>query len=455
MSKNKFAAWLSIALLATAVACGGGGSARNEGAQQPAATPVRVFIDASASYIKISDVAPTNGVSITFAGSAITPPALGSTQTLPYGGTALTYDATKGTFTGYIDAAANTTWYYLTVVQNAAGVVLGVATGGPVTVPANGFTNLSINVPSAQELLPGTGFFISGLQVPGYTARNTAANVSVSVMQPTPTPPATADALTYKWTVTPSACGGFGSPDTSTSASATFTPASTPAPGFQGVCTFKVVVTDATAGTTGNKSAAMGVATTIAITGTFIPSPTVTQIVLASEGIWTVDSKGFLQVAAESCTINRATSGSTATGSTCPTAFRVGLGGPRTQDVPVGTTPGAIDPPMSTVIGGQVRVGVAYDLGNLAPGTTLPTAGLDVDCGGTNGVSTYTAASPLTGSAYQVTLPTSAPNWIGSTELFWAEPLTAAVAGTFCKLTVTVNNLGALDVFPVWLLLTP
>ena len=388
--KTRYGTWLSALAAAALFACGGSQQGADNSKQQVTVETDNIVI---ADVASVTLDASLSGVSA-FSG-------------------ALSYSATTGKFSGNIFLAPSATPYDLALTaKKADGTVIGSATG-QVTVTATAVASVTLNVASVGEALPAVGFLVTSFQATGYTDVGVAAPFSVSV--------ATAGAApTFKWTKSTGCNGTFAPNDTS--ASVTFTDATAQ------VCTVTVTVTDGVnTALKATKSGQIGVGVNVSVGGTFIPSPTVTQVVLLGNG--------KVGTATEpTCTIAR--SGTTRT---CASAYKLNAG-------PTGT-PTAF------------TVGVTYDLGGIFDATKPPTVGLTASCpsSATNGVSLYTPASPIAGSGPgTATCPAAPAVCIGSTTVFWTEPsaFTAPAVSDLCTLTVTVNNQGAVDSLPVFVALT-
>lgn len=398
------------ALLAVAIACGGSQQAGEDARQ-------RVYVETE-SALTIGDVA-----SMEVSGTGATVGAVG-----PF---VLTYSTTTGKFSGNLYLTPDT--YSLTLTaRRANNSVIGTATTTNVVVTNTGVKTVSLNVSSILEPVPAAGFVITGFAGEGYIATGNTANFSVTVATAGPAP-------TYAWTQSTGCGGTFGTP---AAAASTFTKATA------GVCTITVTVTDSV--NTSYKltrSAQIGVGVDLTISGTFVPSPTITQVVLINNGGYSATTG--LRTAEATCTIAR--TGSSAE-RTCAGSYKINSGPP----VDPAATPLVLTVP-------QFRLGISYDLGGVYDATKPPAVGVTASCPNatTNGVSLYSfsnvPANPIAGSGPgTATCPPAPAVCSGSASLWWTEPIAFVAPATadLCTLTFTVNNQGALDSMDVYLLVT-
>lgn len=430
--KTRYA--LLSTLLAAAIACGGPQQKSNDSKQQ-------VYVETS-SALTIADLAT---VEVSGVGAVVG--AVG-----PF---VLTYAPTTGKFSGNLFLSPDT--YSLTLTaRKADSSVIGTATTTGVVVTSTSVKSVSLNIGSIAEPLPAVGFVITGFAGDGYVATGGTANFSVTAVTAGAVPP------TYLWAKSPPSCAGtFGTP---TAASTTFTDA------VQEVCTVTVTVTDGVnTALKATRSATIGVGVDVQIAGTFIPSPTITQVVLLGnggyDGTWDMTRTPPVprRVNEPACTLYRVDTvvGSTTfrASQTCTGLFKINSG-------LVAPLPVYVDPPgtpVLTLTAPQLEIGVTYDLGGIYDATKPPKVGVTASCPNatTNGVSLYSfdnvPANPIAGSGPgTATCPAAPAVCVGSANLWWTEPIafSAPATGDLCTLTVTVNNQGALDSFPVRVFVT-
>lgn len=399
--KTRYGTWLSAAVAAALFACGG---------SQQGANPTKQAVYVETDNIKIGDVA-----SITVEASL--------SGVVAFSG-ALTYTPTNGKFSGNLFLTPDPAPYTLTLTaKKADNTVLGTATG-QVLVSATSVASVTINIGSNLEPLPAAGFVITSFQATGYVDVGVAAPFSLATAQ-------AGSAPALKWTKSTGCNGSFSPDDTSASVSFTGTSAQ--------ICTITVTATDAVnSALKASKSGQIGIGQNVSIGGTFIPSPTVTQVVLRGNG-------KVNGVSEPTCTITRSASGQLGTAGTltCATPYKLNAATDENGN------------PAAT----QFVVGVTYDLGGIFDATKPPKIGLTVSCpsSATNGVSLYTPAKPISGSGPgTATCPAAPAVCVGSTAVFWTEPSAFAAPATsdLCTLTVSVDNQGAIDSLPVFVALS-
>lgn len=414
---------LSALVAATMLACAGGADQKSSSAPKPA-----VFIETSGA-ITIADAA---SVELTGVGAVVG--AVG-----PF---ALQYSTTTGKYSGAVYLAADT--YDLTLtVKKADSSVIGTATSTGVVVSGTSVKTVSFNVASINEPLPPEGFVIASSSGPGYIAADGAASAAFSI-----TTVFAGTEPTYAWTGvkqgTTTPCDGSFS--ALTGSSVTFTSSATPE-----ICTITATATAAGAsGAKQSKVFTLGVGVDVSISGQFIPSPTITKLEVVDlnggyqfPNVWenTPDSHGDpvwslkRPNAVAACTINRTSTNNSAV-ETCPGAYKINTG----FDIEYLATIAYPDTQAAPVVP-ELRIGVTYDLGGVYDISKPPKVWSTTVCStATGAVDEFSAAvggHKLTGGA-------------NGAFLIVFEP-TAFSSGTsdLCTVTVSVDNQGAVDTFPL------
>lgn len=458
MVKNKFAALSCTALAAVMLAaCGGEGAPAASSAQkQP------VHIEVSSAALTIADVVTVR--------ATFTPTSAGTPTVAT-----LIYDSTKGTYRSdnlfLAPLTAPATYGVLVEALDANSVVIGTGTATGFAVTAGKFATLSVNVASNAEPLPAHGFIVKSFTSTGSVQNvNTGAPFSVVTAQVGASP-------TFLWTAVvkgtetapvPTPCDGAF--DVGNAASVTYTD-----PTVQ-VCIVSVTITDAVnPSITQTKSATFGNGLNVDVSGVFVPSPTVTQVVLQSNGGYTATwdttktprTPKKLSPAEAPCTLYRAATvvgTTTIQGSdTCTGAYKInsGIAGvyPVGGDFP--TWDGTPPAPVITLIAPTFAIGVTYDLGGVYDPAKPPKVGVTATCAGatTNGVTPYSfGATPSTATAGAgpgtvnsqgvQACPATGP-CTGTATVFWTLPtaFTAPATNSLCSLAIKVDNQGAVDTF--------
>lgn len=426
---------LSALVAAAMLACGGGADQSNN-APKPA-----VFVETS-DALTFADAA-----SVTLTGIGAVTGAVG-----PF---TLTYSATTGKYSGYITLAPDT--YTLTLnVLNAASANIGTATATNVVVTASAVKTITFNVGSIAELPPPGGFLITASTASAVTiAADGAASATFGVTTAGVDP-------SFAWTAkkqgSSANCSGTLA---AAGASATFTSSTTVE-----ICDLTVTATAiANNKLTAKKVFTLGVGANVSVTGQFIPSPTIVAVTVADlDGgysfptTWnaTYDPNADTTTYAlnrpnfvAGCALTRSGTNSASLTDTCPGSYKVNTAIPLelfNELVTPDLDPLGVGSIVAAGVQRELRIGVTYDLHGTGSTSNLPKISSVTTCPTATGmVDEHTALAPMRGSAADST---------GGTFITVREPSLVA-AGELCTVTITVDNQGAIDTFPLKLFFIP
>jgi hypothetical protein len=149
------------------------------------------------------------------------------------------------------------------------------------------------------------------------------------------------------------------------------------------------------------------------------------------------------------CALTRSGTNSASLSDTCPGSYKVNTAIPLelfNELVPPDVDPLGVGSIVAAGAQRELRIGVTYDLHGVGSTSSLPKISSLTTCPtATGALDRNTAALPMLGSAADST---------GGTFITVREPGVVA-AGELCTVTITVDNQGAVDTFPLKLFFVP